>query len=236
MPFNLAGYRFKAAPEQFRAPQVTRIALVQHSIVEPTDAPFTEQRGAIHARITQMLVRALSFPHCTGMQWWGGNSGRERERQRDRINVYLTGAISPSRPNLPLGRMPRAPPAPTLPASRRHGTCPSPSARARSTGTRVGRPWCLPPLSPPDHPPRTGVSLPCRARRGRRGAALRSSLRCTSTWLAQMRPRLPARRSPTQWPTASSGHPVSHPQQHNRARLAPENRSSPPVFLPIAHR
>lgn len=51
-----AGYRFEAAEEQFRPPQTTRIALIQHSIVKPTTAPFQEQRAALHARVTQMMV------------------------------------------------------------------------------------------------------------------------------------------------------------------------------------
>jgi beta-ureidopropionase len=42
--FDLQAYRFDAAPEQLRAPRIVRVGLVQHGIVEPTTAPFAEQR------------------------------------------------------------------------------------------------------------------------------------------------------------------------------------------------
>lgn len=67
MTHIVAGYRFEAAQEQFRPPQITRIALLQHSISKPTTAPFAEQRAAIHARVTQMLVRSPRYRSaCAG--------------------------------------------------------------------------------------------------------------------------------------------------------------------------
>jgi beta-ureidopropionase len=42
--FDLQGYQFKAAAEQMRQPRIVRIGLIQHGIVQPTTAPFLEQR------------------------------------------------------------------------------------------------------------------------------------------------------------------------------------------------
>lgn len=42
--FDLQAYRFTAANEQFRAPRVLRIGLIQNAVVKPTTAPFAEQR------------------------------------------------------------------------------------------------------------------------------------------------------------------------------------------------
>ena len=42
---------FSAAPEQLRPPRTVRVGLLQHSIVEPTTAPFEAQRAALHARV-----------------------------------------------------------------------------------------------------------------------------------------------------------------------------------------
>ena len=41
--FELAGYRYSAAPESTRKPRVVRIGLVQNKIVLPTTAPVAEQ-------------------------------------------------------------------------------------------------------------------------------------------------------------------------------------------------
>lgn len=42
---------FAAAPEQLRAPRVTRVALLQHAHPASPSAPFAEQRAAAHARL-----------------------------------------------------------------------------------------------------------------------------------------------------------------------------------------
>jgi beta-ureidopropionase len=47
--FDLQAYQFKAAAEQLRPPRLVRIGLIQHGIVEPTTAPFAEQRQVRHA-------------------------------------------------------------------------------------------------------------------------------------------------------------------------------------------
>jgi len=41
--FDLKAFALVAAPEQLRPPRVVRVGLVQHSIVLPTTAPFSEQ-------------------------------------------------------------------------------------------------------------------------------------------------------------------------------------------------
>lgn len=40
---ELKGYRFDAAQEQLRPPRKTRVGLIQHRIVLPTDAPVLDQ-------------------------------------------------------------------------------------------------------------------------------------------------------------------------------------------------
>lgn len=83
--FDLQGYRFKAGQDQLRPPRPVRIGLVQNSIVLPTDAPYAEQRSAIHASISQMVDAAgaagvqvlclqeafhMPFAFCTREREW----------------------------------------------------------------------------------------------------------------------------------------------------------------------
>lgn len=56
--FHLAGYKFEAASEQLRSPRLVKIAAIQNSIVEPTDAPIQQQRDAIHKRVGQLIEAA----------------------------------------------------------------------------------------------------------------------------------------------------------------------------------
>ncbi|XP_065830482.1 beta-ureidopropionase-like [Oscarella lobularis] len=56
--FELAGYRFSAAPEQERSARIVRIGVVQNRIVLPTSAPVAEQRAAIHKRIAHVTDTA----------------------------------------------------------------------------------------------------------------------------------------------------------------------------------
>lgn len=42
--FDLQAYQFKAAVEQLRPARIVRIGLIQHGVVNPTTAPFLEQR------------------------------------------------------------------------------------------------------------------------------------------------------------------------------------------------
>jgi hypothetical protein len=42
--FDLQAYKFGAAAEQFRAPRLVKVGLIQNAVVKPTTAPFAEQR------------------------------------------------------------------------------------------------------------------------------------------------------------------------------------------------
>lgn len=52
---ELKGYIFEAKPEDLRAPQIVRVGIVQNAIVEPTTAPISQQREAIHSRIREIV-------------------------------------------------------------------------------------------------------------------------------------------------------------------------------------
>jgi len=56
--FHLAGYKFEASIEQLRSPRLVKVAAIQNSIVEPTDAPIQQQRDAIHKRVGQLIEAA----------------------------------------------------------------------------------------------------------------------------------------------------------------------------------
>lgn len=60
--FDLQGYMFSAAAEQFRAPRVVKIGLIQNAVVQPTTAPFAEQRqvGRLHAAAVMVVHRLAS--------------------------------------------------------------------------------------------------------------------------------------------------------------------------------
>lgn len=58
---ELKGYFFDALPEDLRAPRLVRVGLVQHAIAEPTTAPISRQREAIHNRIREIVEIA---PQC----------------------------------------------------------------------------------------------------------------------------------------------------------------------------
>ena len=83
--YDLQGHKFRAAPEQLRPPRLTRLALIQNGIVAPTDAPYAEQRAAIHARVSALLDAAgeagatlvclqeawhMPFAFCTREKAW----------------------------------------------------------------------------------------------------------------------------------------------------------------------
>lgn len=55
--FDVAAYRFSAAPEQRRAPRIVRVGVIQTQIVEPTDAPVETQFQALLSR-TEKLIHA----------------------------------------------------------------------------------------------------------------------------------------------------------------------------------
>uniref|UniRef100_A0A2L2YEE7 Beta-ureidopropionase n=2 Tax=Parasteatoda tepidariorum TaxID=114398 RepID=A0A2L2YEE7_PARTP len=52
---ELKGYVFDALPEDLRPPRLVRVGLVQHAIVEPTTAPISKQREAIHNRVREIV-------------------------------------------------------------------------------------------------------------------------------------------------------------------------------------
>ena len=61
--FEVAGYKFTAAPEQRRAPRIVRVGVIQTQIIEPTDAPVQEQYEAIRDR-TEKLIDAAGAMGC----------------------------------------------------------------------------------------------------------------------------------------------------------------------------
>eukprot|EP00882_Tetradesmus_deserticola_P003821 GHRQ01004042.1.p1 GENE.GHRQ01004042.1~~GHRQ01004042.1.p1 ORF type:complete len:395 (+),score=132.35 GHRQ01004042.1:131-1315(+) len=83
--FDLQAYRFGAAAEQFRAPRIVKIGLIQNAVVLPTTAPFAEQRQAIYDRVFQLIDAAgkagvkilclqeawtMPFAFCTREKHW----------------------------------------------------------------------------------------------------------------------------------------------------------------------
>ena len=61
--FDVASYRFSAAPEQMRSPRKVRVGIIQTQIVEPTDAPIEEQFQAL-CRRTEQLIHAAGGMGC----------------------------------------------------------------------------------------------------------------------------------------------------------------------------
>ncbi|WIA33356.1 hypothetical protein OEZ86_006493 [Tetradesmus obliquus] len=83
--FDLQAYKFGAAAEQFRAPRIVKIGLIQNAVVEPTTAPFAEQRQGIYNRVSQLIEAAgqagvkilclqeawtMPFAFCTREKHW----------------------------------------------------------------------------------------------------------------------------------------------------------------------
>ncbi|CAG9790818.1 unnamed protein product [Diatraea saccharalis] len=52
---EVAGYYFTANREQIRDPRYVKVGVIQHSIVQPTDKPLSEQRAAILKKITNVI-------------------------------------------------------------------------------------------------------------------------------------------------------------------------------------
>ena len=61
--FDVAAYRFTAAPEQRRPPRIVRVGVIQTQIVEPTHAPLERQFQAICKR-TEQLIHAAGTMGC----------------------------------------------------------------------------------------------------------------------------------------------------------------------------
>ncbi|TRY68465.1 hypothetical protein TCAL_06840 [Tigriopus californicus] len=56
--YEVSGYRFEAASEQLRSPQIVRVGLIQNQIVLPTTESLEKQRSAIFHRMGQMIDNA----------------------------------------------------------------------------------------------------------------------------------------------------------------------------------
>jgi len=56
--FELAAFKFKAAPEQRRKPRLVRIAVIQNQIVASTSAPVEDQYNALADRVEEMIHAA----------------------------------------------------------------------------------------------------------------------------------------------------------------------------------
>ena len=59
--FDVAAYRFHAAPEQRRKPRIVRVGVIQNQIVESTSAPIEDQYQALAARITEIIEAAAQM-------------------------------------------------------------------------------------------------------------------------------------------------------------------------------
>jgi hypothetical protein len=73
--FDLQAYRFGAAAEQFRAPRLVKIGLIQNAVVKPTTAPFVEQRQVSNIG-KQRSLRLQSFLNflCSPALYYGSHS------------------------------------------------------------------------------------------------------------------------------------------------------------------
>eukprot|EP01060_Flectonema_neradi_P003048 TRINITY_DN11904_c3_g1_i1.p1 TRINITY_DN11904_c3_g1~~TRINITY_DN11904_c3_g1_i1.p1 ORF type:complete len:393 (+),score=77.07 TRINITY_DN11904_c3_g1_i1:81-1259(+) len=58
--FEVKGYKIPCAKEQLRAPRIVRVAAVQNSIVEPTDAPIKLQYQAICNKLAKIIEAAAA--------------------------------------------------------------------------------------------------------------------------------------------------------------------------------
>ena len=59
--FDVAAYKFHAAPEQRRKPRIVRVGVIQNRIVAPTTAPVEEQFQALADRTTEMVEAAAKM-------------------------------------------------------------------------------------------------------------------------------------------------------------------------------
>jgi beta-ureidopropionase len=59
--FDLQAYKFGAAAEQFRAPRLVKVGLIQNAVVKPTTAPFAEQRQVSSMGTEMGMFLAAAF-------------------------------------------------------------------------------------------------------------------------------------------------------------------------------
>ena len=84
---------------------MTHLALIQHAIAAPTDAPFAAQRDAIHARVTVLVEAAaasgatlvclqeawpMPFAFCTREKHWCAAGARVRARAAQHCGADAT--------------------------------------------------------------------------------------------------------------------------------------------------
>jgi beta-ureidopropionase len=114
--FDVAAYRFHAAPEQRRAPRIVRIGVIQNHIVRPTTDPVEDQFQALADRVEQMIHAAgamrvnvlglqeawtMPFAFCTReKQPWlefaepvDGPSTQRLQRLAKRYNMVIVSPI-----------------------------------------------------------------------------------------------------------------------------------------------
>ena len=89
--FDVLAYKFDAAPEQKRAPRVTRIAMIQNACTHPTTAPYLEQQRGIMRRVAEMLdaagaagVNVVCLQEAWNMVRASARTRRARQRRRPR--------------------------------------------------------------------------------------------------------------------------------------------------------
>ena len=59
--YDVAAYKFHAAPEQRRKPRVVRVGVIQNQIVTSTSAPVLEQFEALADRVTEIIETAAKM-------------------------------------------------------------------------------------------------------------------------------------------------------------------------------
>lgn len=58
--FEAKGWEMRARNEQLRLPRIVRVGLIQNSIDKPTTAPVSDQRNALHSKITKYIDYAAT--------------------------------------------------------------------------------------------------------------------------------------------------------------------------------
>ena len=91
--FDLQAYKFMAAAEQFRAPRIVRIGLIQHAIVKPTTAPLAEQRqvGATRYSSVDRVAAAFADLHDLSALSPGAVSQLNTQTQTERLFLFCFG-------------------------------------------------------------------------------------------------------------------------------------------------
>ncbi|KAI4367190.1 hypothetical protein MLD38_022953 [Melastoma candidum] len=113
--FDIQAFQFSADKEVLREPRVVRVGLIQNSIVLPTTAPFSDQKGAIHEKVKPMIEAAgasgvnilclqeawmMPFAFCTREKRWcefaepvDGESTRFLQKLAKKYNMVIVNPI-----------------------------------------------------------------------------------------------------------------------------------------------